>query len=142
MEGLGSRRLFPAAVLLVAVASCFAVIINTWKGVRAVKPIWIRAAESMGARDRQLFRLVILPAALPMILTGMRIGLGVAWMTIIAAELVGTQSGLGYMISEARFNLDIESIVVGMLVIGLLGLLSDRCLRWLQATLVPWHAKT
>jgi len=82
-----------------------------------------------------------LPAALPTILTGMRVGLGVGWMSIVAAELVGTQSGLGYLISEARFHLDIESVVVGMLAIGVLGVLSDRGMRWLQTVLVPWQPR-
>ena len=129
-------------VFVVFYGAFFPIVVNTIGGVKGTSRSYIRAALACGCGPWRGLRRVILPAALPMILTGMRIGLGVAWMTIIAAELVGTQSGLGYMISEARFNLDIESIVVGMLVIGLLGLLSDRCLRWLQATLVPWHAKT
>jgi NitT/TauT family transport system permease protein/taurine transport system permease protein len=119
----------------------FPIVINTIGGVKGVSRTYVRAALVCGCGAGRILRRVILPGALPMILTGMRIGLGVGWMSIIAAELVGTQSGLGYMISEARFHLDVESIVVGMLAIGLLGLLSDRCLRWLHARLVPWHQK-
>jgi len=126
-------------VFVVFYGAFFPIVANTIAGVRGTSRTYIRAALASGCGQLFLLRRVVLPAALPTILTGMRIGLGVAWMSIVAAELVGTQRGLGYMISEARFHLDIESIIVGMLAIGLLGLASDRCMRWLQAALVPWQ---
>jgi len=128
-------------VFIVFYAAFFPIVANTIAGVRGTSRTYIRAALASGCGQFRILRRVILPAALPTILTGMRVGLGVGWMSIIAAELMGTQSGLGYMISEARFNLDIESIVVGMLTIGVLGVLSDRGMRWLQAVLVPWQPR-
>ncbi len=131
----------PTVVFVVFYGALFPIVLNTIGGVKGINRLYLRAALTCGYGPFAILRKVVLPAALPAILTGLRIGLGVGWMSIIAAELVGTRSGLGYMISEARFHLDIESIVVGMLAIGLLGLLTDRGVRWLQATLVPWHGK-
>jgi ABC-type nitrate/sulfonate/bicarbonate transport system permease component len=128
-------------VFVVFYGAFFPIVANTIAGVRGTSRTYVRAALASGCGQLFILRRVILPAALPTILTGMRVGLGVGWMSIVAAELVGTQSGLGYMISEARFNLDIESIVVGMLAIGVLGILSDRTMRWLQAVLVPWQPR-
>jgi ABC-type nitrate/sulfonate/bicarbonate transport system permease component len=128
-------------VFIVSYGAFFPIVANTIAGVRGTSRTYVRAALASGCGQFFILRRVILPAALPTILTGMRVGLGVGWMSIVAAELVGTQSGLGYMISEARFNLDIESIIVGMLAIGALGILSDRAMRWLQAVLVPWQPR-
>lgn len=128
-------------VFIVFYGAFFPIVANTIAGVQGMNPTYIRAALASGCGQFRILRRVILPAALPTILTGMRVGLGVAWMSIIAAELVGTQSGLGYMISEARFHLDIESIVVGMLTIGVLGVLTDRGMRRLQTVLVPWQPR-
>src|SRR5690606_26521657 len=91
------------AVLLVGVASCFIIILNTWKGVKAVKPVWLRAATVMGANERQLFRKVMLPGALPYIVTGLRLGLAQAWRILVAVEmLMAVERGLGWMIFGAR----------------------------------------
>lgn len=115
------------AILLVGVASCFAVIINTWKGVKAVKPIWIRAAEAMGARDRQLFRLVILPASMPYILTGLRLGLAQAWRILVAVEmLMSVSRGLGWMIFGAQEFLNTDVMLSSIAVIGLIGVLLEK----------------
>lgn len=86
-------------MLLVGVSSCFTVIINSWKGVKAVKPVWLRSAEVMGAGSRDMFRRVVLPGALPYILVGLRLGLAQAWRILIAVEmLMSVQRGLGWMI--------------------------------------------
>lgn len=129
------------AILLVAVASCFVVIINTWKGVKAVKPIWIRAAESMGAKDRQLFRLVILPASLPYILTGLRLGLAQAWRILVAVEmLMSVSRGLGWMIFGAQEFLNTDVMLSSIAVIGFLGVLLEKQVfeRLERYTLVRW----
>ena len=76
------------AVLLVALATIFPILLNTWTGVKAVKEIWIRAAQAMGAKDRQLFWKVVLPGALPYILTGLRLGLARAWRVLVAVEML------------------------------------------------------
>ena len=91
------------AVLLVGFAAAFPVAVNTWTGVKAVKEIWIRAAQSMGARERQLFRMVVLPGALPWVLTGLRLGLARAWRVLVAVEMLTSVSvGLGWLIFGAR----------------------------------------
>ncbi len=91
------------AVLLVGVAAAFPVAVNTWTGVKAVKELWIRAAEAMGAGERQLFRKVVLPGALPWILTGLRLGLARAWRVLVAVEMLTSVSvGLGWLIFGAR----------------------------------------
>ncbi|OLB99161.1 MAG: hypothetical protein AUH30_05960 [Candidatus Rokubacteria bacterium 13_1_40CM_68_15] len=128
-------------VFIVFYGAFFPIVANTIAGVRGTSRTYVRAAVASGCGQLRILRRIILPAALPTILTGMRVGLGVGWMSIVAAELVGTQSGLGYLISEARFHLDIESVVVGMLAIGVLGVLSDRGMRWLQTVLVPWQPR-
>jgi NitT/TauT family transport system permease protein len=132
-------------VLLVAVASSFAVIINTWKGVKAVKPLWIRAAESMGARDRQLFRLVILPAALPYVFTGLRLGLAQAWRILVAVEMLMSVSyGLGWMIFGAQQFLNTDVMLCSIAVIGVIGLLLEKQVfeRLERFTLVRWGMMT
>ena len=116
----------------------FPILLNTIDGVRKVDRHLVRAARSLGASEGRLVRRVILVAALPQIVTGIRIGLGVGWMALVAAELVGASSGLGFMINDARSVLRTDIIVVGMLTIGGIGLLIDRCVRALAAALMPW----
>jgi len=133
------------AVLLVGVASSFTVIINTWKGVKAVKQIWIRAAESMGATDRQMFRRVILPASLPYILTGVRLGMAQAWRILIAVEmLTAVPKGLGWMIFGAQQFLDTDVMLAGVVTIGVIGLLLEKQLfmRLERYTVVRWGMMT
>src|SRR5262245_53375180 len=90
-------------ILLVGVSSSFTVIINAWKGVKAVKPVWLRSAEVMGATKTDMFRRVVLPAALPYILVGLRLGLAQAWRILIAVEmLMSVQRGLGWLIFGAQ----------------------------------------
>src|SRR5215831_4670023 len=97
--GLGSV----STVLLVAFVSAFPVVFNTWTGVKAVKEIWVRSAQAMGADDRRLFRLVIFPAALPYILTGLRLGLAQAWRILVGVEMLAAVPwGLGWLIFGAR----------------------------------------
>lgn len=129
------------AVLLVGVASCFVVVINTWKGVKAVKPVWVRAAESMGASGPQMFRKVMLPAALPFILTGLRLGLAQAWRILVAVEmLMSVSHGLGWMIFGAQQFLDTDVMLSGIVMIGLIGLFLEKQVfeRIERYTVVRW----
>ncbi|MGH8740988.1 MAG: ABC transporter permease [Burkholderiales bacterium] len=117
--GLGDT----GSIVLVAFVSAFAVIQNTWTGVKAVKEIWIRAAQAMGATRRRLFRHVILPGALPYILTGLRLGLAQAWRILVAVEmLAAVQWGLGWLIFGAREFLNTDAMLAGIAVIGAIGL--------------------
>ena len=99
----------------------------------------MRAAQSLGATRAQLIRHVILPSALPDILTGVRIGLGVGWSTLVAAELIAATSGLGFMVQSAAQFLVTDVVVLGILVIALIAFAMEMGLRALQRKLVPWH---
>ncbi len=128
-------------ILLIGLSSCFTVIINAWRGVKAVKPIWLRAAEVMGARDREMFRRVVVPGALPYILIGLRLGLAQAWRLLIAVEmLMSVQRGLGWLIFGAQTFLNTDVMLATIAVIGAIGLLLERQVfarieRW---TVVRW----
>jgi NitT/TauT family transport system permease protein len=135
--GLGSMP----AVLLIALASAFPAAVNTWTGVKAVKDIWIRAAQGMGAREDQLFRTVILPGALPYILTGLRLALARAWRVLVAAEmLTSVPQGLGWLIFGAREFLNTDVMLAGIAVIGIIGVLLERWVfeRLERFTVVRW----
>ena len=129
------------AILLVAFAAAFPIVLNTWTGVKAVKEIWIRAAQAMGARDRQLFWKVVLPGALPYILTGLRLGLARAWRVLVAVEmLTSVRLGLGWLIFGAREFLNTDVMLAGIAVIGLVGLLLEKLVfqKLEELTLVRW----
>jgi NitT/TauT family transport system permease protein len=110
------------SVLLVAFVSTFPIIYNSWTGVKAVKDIWVRAAHAMGADNRRLFRHVILPGALPYILTGLRLGLAQAWRILVAVEMLAAVPwGLGWMIFGAQEFLNTDVMLSGIAVIALIG---------------------
>ena len=135
--GLGNK----SAVLLVGFVSAFPIIFNTWTGVKAVKEIWVRSAQSMGADDRRMFRHVILPGALPYILTGLRLGLAQAWRVLVAIEMLAAVPwGLGWMIFGAREFLNTDVMLAGIVVIGVLGLALEKLVfqRLEHFTVVRW----
>jgi ABC-type nitrate/sulfonate/bicarbonate transport system permease component len=117
-------------IFLIIYTTVFIIIINTASGVSAVAPNKIRAARSLGASRAQVFWFVALPATLPYILTGMRLAMGNSFVTIIAAELVAANAGLGKMIWDARLYMLVDQIFVALLVLGLLGFTADRLFRW------------
>jgi NitT/TauT family transport system permease protein len=117
-------------IFLIIYTTVFIVIINTAAGVSAVAPNKIRAAKSLGASRAQVFCHVALPATLPYILTGMRLAMGNSFVTIIAAELVAANAGLGKMIWDARLYMLVDQIFVALLMLGLLGFTADRLFRW------------
>jgi len=128
-------------ILVIFLAIFAPIAISTASGVRAVPPDRLRAARSVGATPAQLLRHVILPNALPEILTGIRIGLGVGWSTLVAAELVAATSGLGFMIQSAAQFLVTDVVVLGILVIAAIAFLLEVLLRLLQRRLTPWHGR-
>jgi NitT/TauT family transport system permease protein len=135
--GLGDT----GSIILVAFVSAFPVILNSWTGVKAVKEIWIRAAQTMGADERRLFRHVILPGALPYILTGLRLGLAQAWRILVAVEmLAAVQWGLGWLIFGAREFLNTDAMLAGIAVIGAIGLALEKLVfqRLENYTVVRW----
>jgi NitT/TauT family transport system permease protein len=133
------------AILLVAFVSTFPVIINSWTGVKAVKEVWVRAAQSMGADDQRLFRKVILPGALPYILTGLRLGLAQAWRILVGVEMLAAVPwGLGWMIFGAREFLNTDVMLAGIVVIGAIGLALEKLVfqRLERYTVVRWGMMT
>lgn len=129
------------AIVLVGFVSAFPIIFNTWTGVKAVKEIWLRSAQAMGANDRRLFRHVILPGALPYMLTGLRLGLAQAWRILVFVEMLAAVSwGMGWMIFGAREFLNTDVMLAGVAVIGLIGLILEKQVfqRIEDYTVVRW----
>lgn len=135
--GLGDT----GSIVLVAFVSAFAVIQNTWTGVKAVKEIWLRAARTMGAQGRRLFWHVIVPGALPYILTGLRLGLAQAWRILVAVEMLAAVDwGLGWLIFGAREFLNTDAMLAGIAVIAAIGLALEKLVfqKLENYTVVRW----
>ncbi|MEH2511060.1 ABC-type nitrate/sulfonate/bicarbonate transport system permease component [Nitrobacteraceae bacterium AZCC 1564] len=126
-------------IFIIMIGCFFPVLLNTIHGVRGIDPVLIRAARNFCASELMILRRVVLPAALPNIFTGARIGLGVAWMVLVAAELVAATSGLGFMIEDARNFLRTDVIFVGMIAIGFMGIVMEGVLRLIQSRLLVWY---
>ena len=130
-----------AAIPLLVFASLWIMTIAARAGMRNVQLSKVRAAYSLGATKRQVLTKVLIPNALPELFTGFRVALGVSWGTLVAAELVGTNIGLGTMIFQARNFTRLDVIVVGIAIIAILGVLMDVFMRILESILVPWQGK-
>ncbi len=109
------------------------------EGVRNVDAVYIRAAQNLGASERTLFRRIILPASMPYVLAGIRVGIGVAFIVVIVAEMTAVNKGLGYRILEAREFMWSDKIIAGMISIGLCGLGIDTGMERLNRWLLRWH---
>jgi NitT/TauT family transport system permease protein len=133
--GLGN----PPAFFLISLGAFFPVLMNTISGVRTVDEIYIRAARNLGASGATLFLRIILPAATPHILTGLRVGIGVAFIVVIVAEMIAVNNGLGFRILEAREFMWSDKIIAGMITIGLLGLAIDTGMDRINRYLLRWH---
>ena len=116
----------------------FPILLNTINGVKGIELNLIRAARCLGASEGNILWRIVVKAAMPQIVTGIRVGLGVGWMALVAAELVGANSGLGFLINDARTVLRTDYIIVGMATIGLVGLLIDQAIREMGRRLLPW----
>ena len=132
--GLGARSAF----FLVALGAFFPILINTIFAVRSVEPRLFEAASMLGVSSARMFPVVVLPGALPGIFTGLRLGLGFAWVVIVVGEMTGVQIGLGAMIMDARALSRTDVVVAGMAVIGTLGFLSDAAVQALGRRLLRW----
>src|SRR5687767_8793070 len=120
-------------IYLIFIASVFPMIVQTTSGVHTIEKRYLRAAENFGVPRGKFFRQVVFPATLPDIIIGMRIGLGVAWLVVVAAEMIALRSGLGYMIMDARnAGNRYDLVVAGMIIIGLIGLMLDGSMRLLE----------
>ena len=132
--GLGPRSAF----FLVFLGAFYPILVNTIFGVRSVEPRLFEAAAMLGCTGSAQFFRVVLPAALPSIFTGMRLGLGFAWVVIVVGEMTGVQTGLGAIIMEARQLSRTEIVISGMIVIGAFGFLSDQLVMWIGRRLLAW----
>ncbi len=122
-----------AAIYLIFLSSFFPIVTSTTSAVRSIDRKYLLSAANFGVGGSRLFRRVILPAAFPQILTGLRLALGVAWVVIVAAEMLGVQSGLGYQVNDSRNNLRFDYVAAAMIVIGVTGLLLDGVLAGVES---------
>lgn len=130
-----------AKIFLLFLASLFIMTIAARSGVSSVRISKVHAAYSLGASKLQVLRNVILPNALPEIFTGLRTSMGVCWGTVVAAELVAADRGVGSMIMIAKNFLQTDTVVIGILLIGMIGYLIELFMRWLERILIPWKGK-
>jgi NitT/TauT family transport system permease protein len=128
-------------IFLIFISSVFPMIVQTIAGVHTIERRYLRAAENFGVSRYTLFRQVVIPAVLPQILVGMRIGLGVAWLVVVAAEMIALRAGLGYLIMDSRnAGNRYDLVIAGMIIIGLIGLMLDGGMRLLEGhKLVRWR---
>jgi NitT/TauT family transport system permease protein len=122
-----------APIFLIFLASVFPIAVSAMAAVQNIQPVYLRAARNFGLGGMEVFRRVIFPATLPQVLTGIRIALGVAWLVVVAAEMIAVNSGLGYLIIDARnAGKRYDLVVAGMVMIGLIGLVLDLLVRRLE----------
>ncbi|MEA4857127.1 MAG: ABC transporter permease [Solidesulfovibrio sp.] len=130
-----------SAAYLIFLGAFFPVVLATCSGVLAVDPLYVDAVRVLGGGRAAVWRKVLLPGALPSVVTGVRVGLGIGWMTLVAAEFIGVRGGygLGYMIMSARDLQRTDMVMAGMAVIGLIGLGMEWCMQRLSKTLLRWQ---
>nr|MDP2190695.1 ABC transporter permease [Rhodoferax sp.] len=127
-------------VFITFLGAFFPILLNTVHGVQAIDPVLLRAARSLGAKEVSLLTHVVLPGALPHIFTGLAVGMGVAWVSLIAAEMISGQFGVGYFTWEAYSLITYSEIALGMITIGVLGLLCSGAIRLVARITMPWTA--
>lgn len=128
-------------IFVIFLAAFLACVISTYQGVVSVDRTLLNAARVLGAHDGTIFLRVVVPASTPFILVGMRVGLGSAWATLVAAELLAAQQGIGHRMQSAQIFFDIPTIFVGIVVIGVLGLVMDRLLLLAETRLTGWQER-
>jgi NitT/TauT family transport system permease protein len=121
-----------AAIFLITLGAFFPIVTGTMTAVRAIPLVYVRSAQNFGLSGFELFRRVVFPASLPQIITSLRIALGIGWMVIVAAEMIAVDSGLGYIIMDARNASNYERVIGAMIIIGLIGVVLDTCMRKLE----------
>ncbi|WP_181789929.1 ABC transporter permease, partial [Streptomyces phytophilus] len=128
-------------VFVIFLAAFLTSVVSTFQGVVAVDATLVNAARVLGARDRQVFLGVVVPASTPFILVGMRVGLGASWATVVAAELIAAQGGLGFRMQQAQLYNDLTTIFVQLVAIGTIGLAMDRLLLTAERRLTQWQER-
>ncbi|MGN6766637.1 MAG: ABC transporter permease [Rhizobiaceae bacterium] len=126
-------------IFVVAYACYFVVAINTAAAIASVDPLTLKAARMLGISGSRMLLRVVLPAALPRILTGLQVAIAYAWVSVIAAEYIGAQAGLGYMITNAQAGLETDKVIAGMVVIGVIGLALSQAVALLRRLSIPYQ---
>lgn len=134
--GLGMKP----TIFIIFIGTLFPIILNTQEGVRSASKRLTEFALVLGATRTQILRKVIVYEAFPSVITGMRIGFGIGWMSVVAAEMIAAKSGLGYLVMTARWVFATDMVLAGMLVIGLIGFGGDLLLRTIEAKFMRWRA--
>jgi ABC-type nitrate/sulfonate/bicarbonate transport system permease component len=134
--GLGDRP----AWFLICLGCFFPIFTNTYLGARSVDPVLVNVSRCVGASRTLFLRRVLLPSVVPYVIAGMRVGLGVGWMCVIAAELMAAQSGLGYMIQISRTMMDTDRVIAGMVLIGLAGFSMNWAMMLLEQYFMRWKS--
>ena len=128
-------------IFLTALASFYATALNTMLGVQSIDEAYPRAAACLGANKWQIFRHIIVPGALPFIFTGLQISMGVAWFSLVAAEMVSGEYGLGYLINSSYVNVQYPVIIIGMMSVGIVGYASSVLVRLAGDYLMQWRVR-
>jgi ABC-type nitrate/sulfonate/bicarbonate transport system permease component len=129
----------PSKIGFITYATFFPIFLTTVTGVRQIDPLLLRAARSLGARGPALFARVILPAALPDVLTGLRLGVALAFFVIVISEFIGAEQGLGFLINDGRNFFQVPQMLGAAVVLGLLGYAGNELVRWLERRLTRWQ---
>ncbi len=132
----------PAKVAIIFLSTVFPILVSTITGVRTIDRDFIKVARSFGASDRQLFMTVALPSSVPMLLTGLRLGLGHALIGIVVGEMLGASAGIGYMMSVAGATFQTDRVMVGLLIIAGSGMLLTELLRIIERRFESWRVDT
>jgi ABC-type nitrate/sulfonate/bicarbonate transport system permease component len=130
---------FGGAVFLVALGSFFPIVVNTIEGVRGASRTLVKVGSMLGANKLEMLWLFILPASLPAIFVGLRLGIGLAWVLVIVAELLSVKSGIGYTLIDAYSFNRFDVVIAAMIMLGIMGFLSDRVVVALQNIFIRWH---
>jgi sulfonate transport system permease protein len=124
---------------LVAIGVVFPIYIGLYKGIRGIDRRYGELAKVCGASRRELLLRVILPGALPSTLNGLRIALGIAWLSLVVGEGINAQGGIGYLVAQGRNALQTDWIILGLVLYAILGLAMEGCVRWLERVALPWQ---
>ena len=128
----------PSAIFLIVLGAFFPIVVNATAGAQRTPRVLVRAGLMLGIPEAKLLPKVVFPSALPSIFTGLRLGIGVAWVLVIVAEMLAVKSGLGYVLWDAYFFLKMDIIIAAMISVGVLGFLSDRIILWIGNGLLKW----
>lgn len=125
-------------IFIIFLGAFFPVFINIVDGIRSIDKRYFELAEVYEVPKMNMIRQIVLPGAMPSIMTGIRVGLGNAWVCVVAAEMIGATKGVGYMLSDGRSLSRPDVVILGMLIVGIVGKLMDDFLRWLRNKLIVW----